>query len=250
MLLRVVAAGFVVVATAATARAQAPGDTEGQPIMPPGYVQPTAAPPAAAPCAWSGAHEPVMANRWAIGLSVGHLAIAPKDAPDTADKAEFGVGELSLRFRATLHLELEVALGGGRQTLKDGTDGELEAHTGMIAARYRFSPEHEWNWWLMGGLGGMQVAPHGSTDQQFKDTERPMGQLGIGIERRFARFALQAELRAVNVGPPKNNDQIMPVSGGIAPGQTTQPQQPPQPTNMASDQLSGGLLSIGASYYF
>src|SRR5882724_10152117 len=104
MILRVVAAGFVVVATAATARAQAPGEYEGQPLMPPGYVQPQPV-AIAAP-----AHESVMANRWAIGFAIGHLAVAPKDSPDpSADKTEFGIGELSLRYRATLHLELELA---------------------------------------------------------------------------------------------------------------------------------------------
>jgi hypothetical protein len=238
MLPRVVAAGFVVVATTATAHAQAPGEYEGQPIMPPSYVSPQ---PAAVV---QPARPSVMDNRWSVGLALGHLGLAPDSSPDA--KSEFGIGQLSLRYRATLHLELEVALGGGREQLQDGTQGDLEIKTGMLALRYRFSPEHEWNWWLMGGLGGLQAAPHGSTDQMFQDSERPMGQLGVGLEHRWTRFALHAELAAVSIGPPKANEQ--PVYGTGAPGTTT---QPPAPTGaMSTDNLSGGQLTIGASYYF
>jgi hypothetical protein len=200
------------------------------------------------------ARESVMANRWAVGMSIGHLGIAPKDSTDSSQQTDFGVGELSLRYRATLHLELEVAFGGGREQLKDGTQGDLEAKTGMIGLRYRFCPEGEWNWWLMGGFGGLQVAQHGSTDQQFQDSERPMGQFGVGVERRFHHFALQAELRAIGIGPQKTSD-VMPVTGTVSPPAqttttTTQPPAP-QPTMAAtSDQLSGGQVTIGASYYF
>ena len=72
-----------------------------------------------------------------------HYAIAPTNA-DTALRPadyfdwpirEFGVGELSLRFRLTPHLELEGAFGGGRQQLKDGKDGTLEfAELGKLSS--------------------------------------------------------------------------------------------------------------------
>jgi hypothetical protein len=260
MSLRVVAAGFVVIAASSSARAQAPGDYYGestpqpQPTLaPPSYVPPTpyvVAPPA---------RESVMAHRFGVGLSIGNFSIAPQDTPDA--KTQFGVGELSLRFRATPHFELELAMGGGREQLKDGTQGDNEMKMGLLAARYVFNPEAPWNLSIMGGLGGFQVAPHGSTDQQFQDSERPLGELGIGIERRWHQFALRAELRAVHVGAPKNEPAAMPTagtfSGGGAPPSTsgTSPMQPPPPqptppTSAPSDQLSGGMLTIGASYYF
>src|SRR5204863_131225 len=67
------------------------------------------------------ARASVMANRWAIGLSVGSMSLAPKGSPD--DKTDFGVGELALRFRATPHLELELTAGGGRERTADNQDG-------------------------------------------------------------------------------------------------------------------------------
>src|SRR5690349_17776999 len=116
---RFLAAAVFVVAATATAHAQAPGDYyEGDgPISAPGMVPATPA-PAPAPTYGCAAAAPVhvMANRWAVGLSAGHLSLAPKDSPD--NKTEFGLGELSVRFRATPHIEIEGDFGGGRQQLK------------------------------------------------------------------------------------------------------------------------------------
>src|SRR5690349_19204014 len=90
----VVASLFV----AATAYAQAPGEMAPQAMPAPVMVAPVAA-----PCT-TCIREPVMANRWSVGLSVGSMGLSPKDTPD--DQSNFAVGELSIRFRATPHVEL------------------------------------------------------------------------------------------------------------------------------------------------
>lgn len=221
-----------VILASATAYAQAPGET---PMAPPPA-------PEATPCV--AAHIPVMANRWAVGLSVGSLSIAPKDTPD--NKTEFAIGELSIRFRATYHLELELALAGGQQKLQDGTQGNLEVNTGLLGLRYRFAADRPWNWWIGAGIGGISVTPTGATDQDRKDAQRPMGSLAIGLERRWSQFALHAELRGFGVGQRQQDaapPQTMPVA--VSSGGTTM--QPPLPS---SPDLSGGMLTLGASYYF
>jgi hypothetical protein len=229
---------------AATAHAQAPGE------MAPGNP--------CGSCDGGAVHESYMAHRWSVGLSVGSLSVAPKANPD--NKTEFGIGELALRYRATQHLELELALGGGREKLADGTQGDREANFGVLGARYRFNPGARWNWWVMGGLGGISVASQYASDQERKATERPMGQLGVGLERRFERFALQIELRGVGVGKRDNSNDVQPATGaGGAPGMTTTkagtpvppPPPLPPPNGMnAPEGQSGGQLTIGASYYF
>ena len=225
-----------VILASATAYAQAPGET---PMAPPPA-------PEANPCGCT-AQIPVMANRWAVGLSVGSLSIAPKDTPD--NKTEFAIGELSIRYRATLHLELELALAGGQQKLQDGTQGDLEVNTGLLGLRYRFAAERKWNWWVGAGIGGISVTPTGATDQERKDAQRPMGALSIGLERRWSQFALHAELRGFGVGQRQQDaappPQTMPVAVGS--GTTMQPPPPPPPS---SPDLSGGMLTLGASYYF
>jgi len=225
---------------AATAHAQAPGD-----VTPMAYG-PGAGPSAVEPTVVASDAIPVMANRWAVGLSVGSLSIAPKDTPD--DKTQFAIGELSLRYRATYHLEIELALGGGQEKLQDGTQGDREVNTGVIGLRYRFAADRHWNWWLGAGLGSLSVTPVGATDQQHSDAQRGMGSFAIGLEHRWSQFALQAELRGFAVDPPHQDYQpptAMPVPQG---GNIMQP--PPEPTSSASLEQTGGIFTIGASYYF
>ncbi|HEX2687446.1 MAG TPA: outer membrane beta-barrel protein [Kofleriaceae bacterium] len=225
--------------TGSLAYAQAPGELAPQPVGPaPDNTCP-------APCGCSHA-ESVMANRWAIGLSLGQMSLVPEGQSD--HKTAFGIGELALRFRATPHLELELAAGGGREQLPDDQQGDLEVNTAMLAARYRFRPEAAWNWFVMAGLGGASVTRHDATKQERDDATQPLGMLGIGIERRFHHVALQAEARAVGLGDNRHNSDVMVESPPVAqPGAmattTTAPVSP-------SQKQSGGSLTIGLSYYF
>jgi hypothetical protein len=213
--------------TAATAAAQAPGE-----------MAPTAPPPPA---------TSVMENRWAIGLGFGSLGLAPEGNPDA--KTEFSIGQLSLRYRATRQLELEVAFAGGRQRLDNGQDGDLAVASGTLGARYRFMPESAWNWWLMAGLGGTTVARHDATKQERDAASHGHGVLGAGLERRFAHFALQVEARLIRVGDKQQTD-APPPPAVVMPGTTGGVAQPPMTTTTAGGPQSGGSLTIGASYYF
>jgi hypothetical protein len=214
--------------TATTAYAQAPGET-----LPEVPAQPATD------------SIPVMANRWAVGLSAGSLSIAPKDAPD--DKTQFGIGELSLRFRATYHLDVDLAVGGGREQLDDGSQGDLQVQTVLASLRYRFAADRPWNWWVGAGFGAHAVTRYDATHEEQDDAERPLAALSIGVEHRWRHFALQAELHGFAVGerqdqqadaPPK----AMPVANTMQP--------PPDVSVAPSQERSGGILTIGASYYF
>lgn len=249
-------ASFAPLFAAPLAHAQAPGEVQpvvvapvvAQPVVvAPVVVSPVAAPgvapvvapgvaPAPAPEAGCEPRPAVMDNRWAIGFSLGGMSIAPSDTPD--DQTHFAVGELALRFRATLHLELELAVGGGRERTPDNMDGDLQVSTAALALRYRFRAEEHWNWFLMGGLGGASIASHDATSQERSDATQPMFELGIGTEYRFDHLALQAELRGFGLGA-----KTTPAADQPAQMTTTAP-------NTADIQRSGGSLSIGLSYYF
>jgi opacity protein-like surface antigen len=230
----VVASLFV----AATAYAQAPGEVAPQAMPAPVMVVP--APTACAGCI----REPVMANRWSVGLSVGSMGLSPKDNPD--DKTNFAVGELAIRFRATPHLELALAFGGGGEKLSNNMDGQREVSMGALQLRYRFMPEHHWNWYLMAGLGGASITQKDATDQERQDAQRGLFQLGAGLEYRFQQFALGIELRGMGMSETKA-DQAAPVM--VTAGATTDPTPPPANT-VSSGQYSAGQLTLGASYYF
>jgi hypothetical protein len=247
MRLRILAAALAPVLSASIAHAQAPGEVYAQPaaqtvvIVPaaPQMAAPPMAPPVAACAAPIAERESVMSNRWSLGFSAGSMALAPEGSPD--DKTTFAVGELDLRFRLTPHLELEASIGGGRERTADNQRGDLEVTTVALAARYRFMPEQPWNWFVMAGFGGAAVTRHDATDQERNDATQPLGMLGIGLERRFHHFALQAEARAVGLGKStKDTMSTEPAAmSTITPTPTTDPLQ-----------RSGGLITIGASYYF
>jgi hypothetical protein len=222
---------------ASAAHAQAPGEIAPQPVA----VVPVAVAPVVVA---SGRAGSVMDNRWAIGLSLGSMSLAPDRARD--DRTAFAIGELALRFRATRHLELALAVGGGRERTVDDRDGELSVSEAMIAARYRFRPDAAWNWFVMAGLGGASVTRHDATDDERSDATRPMGMLGIGIERRFGHFALQAEARAIGIGDRYHDHMDDPAAVEAAPTATTTTTSIPP----VDQKRSGGSLSIGLSYYF
>ena len=222
------------------AHAQAPGEVSAQPVV----MVPDSA------CVACGCNRPetVMSRRWAVGLSLGSMTLAPDAQPD--DKTAFAVGELALRFRATRHLELELAVGGGREHTDDDQDGELAVSTALLAARWRFFPEHAWNVYLMAGIGGAAVTRHDATDQERSDATQPLAMLGVGVERRFRHFALQAELRAVGMGNRDHEAPAMPDAAALSAQVTTMTTTVTAPPAPLDEKRGGGSFSIGLSYYF
>jgi hypothetical protein len=231
----------------ATAYAQAPGEVAPEPY----YAQPPAATP------YSPAVSP-LARRWAIGLNLGGMGIHP-ESEDTAyaeaNESSFHIAEIAVRYRASRRIEIELSLGGGRELVETDygdAEGELAMGNLTVGVRYRFRPEHKWNWWLMAGLGGTIVAPHVSSEEERDAMTRPHGTFGIGLERRFRRFALQAELRGVAMGEPKGYEDDPYTQPPDRP--TPVPERPPASLTAAeaaySPELGGGVFTIGASYYF
>jgi hypothetical protein len=237
--------GSLVLATSA-AYAQAPGDyydDSGETVAPPGMA-PTIAPEPPPP-------PPVRQQRWSIGLSLGGLNVAPHTQPES--QTEFSVGQIALRYRPWRHLEIELALGGGSEQLENGEKGEREVSTSVLALRYRFNPAKRWNWWLMAGMGSFAVTNEWATDYEREAAVQSTLQFGVGLERRWRRFALQLEIREVGVAP---NEEEMTVYGGDAPATDTNtmstqpPKDPYTTTTTTADGWKGGQTTIGASYYF
>jgi opacity protein-like surface antigen len=182
-----------------------------------------------------------MANRWALGVSLGGMGLASDGAGTATD---FSIGELALRFRVIRHLELELSIQGGRESTADNRDGDLEVGAAALAARWRFNPEGRWNLFAMGGIGGAAVVRHDATDDERKDATHPLVMAGVGIERRFHHFAFQAEARLIAVGTRTDHDES---TARFAPETTS----PPTVSTTSDDKtLGGGSLSIGLSYYF
>lgn len=235
----------------ATAHAQAPGEVAPESAAPP-------APVASNPCSRGAAIDP-MAHRWAIALGIGAFSVAPEGAPEGSE-AEFKTTEIALRYRATRRFEIELALSGGRQVIDDDIEGDLAHGTFMLGARYRFMPERKWNWWVSGGLGGTVIAHHTSDEDAREAAQRPAASLGIGIERRFRRLAIQAELKSFAIGPRADQTDDAPNVMPPRPeptdpnGGTMEPPKEPYPVPPSysgePEELRGASFSINLSYYF
>jgi hypothetical protein len=246
MKIGLVLASLVLSTTAASA--QAPGDYYEGDIAPPGMA-PVAPEPAPAP-------PPVRQRRWSIGLNVGSLGVAPHAQPE--NQTEFSVGQLALRYRPWRRLEIELALGGGTEEYDDGTKGDRQVSTSVLALRYRFNPQKRWNWWLMAGMGSFAVTSTYASDEEKEASVQSTLQFGVGIERRWRRFALQLELRAVGVAPNEEGDVVYDGGGADMPtgGSTDEKMEPVRPpydpyySPSTRDGWKGGQTTIGASYYF
>jgi hypothetical protein len=225
---------------ATAAYAQAPGE----------YEEGTGAPGMSEPVSVAPTPPPPRPRRWSVGLGFGSLSLAPHNAPDV--KTEYGVGQIAVRYLATRHLEIELAFGGGTEKMEDGSEGYREVSQGVLAARYRFSPGRTWNWWVMFGMGSLAVVDKDASDDARDQAEQSTMQFGAGLERRWSRFALQLELRAVGV---KAHDvDEMPVSGGVVVdtdtgGMAVPPEKEPTTTS-AHDGMSGGQIILSGNYYF
>ncbi len=232
----------LVVATS-TAYAQAPGDYDGgydANISPPGmspYAPVAPLPPPTPPM-----------RRLSIGLGISHTSLAPHSNPDNT--TEFAGGQVAIRYLFRRHFEIELQLGGGTEQLEDGSPGNRELSEVVVGLRYRFSPQRRWNWWLMAGMGSLAVTRVGATDDEVDNAFQSTLQFGVGLERRWRRFAIQAELRAVGV---KKNDDVMyaePVQVDV-PTNSMQP-LPPYEDKSAIDAggKKGGQFALTANYYF
>ncbi len=236
--------GFVVAPLlfAATAYAQAPGEYAEDDVSPPGMSP--IAPPEAAPV-------PVRPLRWSVGVGIGSVGLAPHS--DSSNETQFGVAQLAVRYRATAHLEIELAVAGGREQLEDGHEGDREVDQAVLALRYRFAPDRPWNWWVMAGMGSLTVASQYATDDDREAAAQSTLQFGIGLERRFRRFAFQLEGRAVGVAP--KDEATVAVDGDVKPtpppdaGGTREPTIGYYPGS-SGEGLKGGQLTLGVSYYF
>lgn len=216
----------LVTLAAGTATAQAPGQAYDNPA-PPAYGPYYAQPPAVVAPA-----GPQLPGRWSIGLGILGSSFAPPNDVQGVMPVDFQGGAVALRYRPWRKVSLELSLGGGRQTLDDGMEGDLAMATGTLAARYHFNQESKLNFWLLFGVGATTIARHDATDEEIDAAQRPHLAIGAGLEYRFTNFALQLEVRALGLGQTETEQMLQ--EQGVYTGEG----------------FNGGEVTLGASYYF
>jgi hypothetical protein len=191
----------LVLAMAGTAHAQAPGMTAPQPQPP-----------------------SVMEKRWAVAADLALESVSP----DGGSGVPFGVFETAGRFRIRPEFEVGLSLDLG-----SGDGGDMATWALYADIRYRVPAEHPWNLVLLGSLGA--IALYGKTAPDVERKPRGTLRTGIGVERRFGMFAVEADLKIFLVG--QNNDvPLDPVANN--------------PNLVAHDSLTGVSIGGGARFYF
>lgn len=212
------------------AYAQPPGDVAptqpGQPIGPmPGV---TAAPPSAPK------PPSVMDRPFSVELNFGWIGLSIDDDTQNdagqmgLDPVTFGMAELAGRYRFMPNVEVGVTLVGGGAMKGDASMGGL-----YIDGRYRFLAERSWNPYAYLSLGIVSVArDEGAMDDE--DAGRGSLRLGAGLEKRFPRFGVHADLRFVAIGENKDWDRVGTNTDAL----------------LAKGSLSGVSLTFGGTVYF
>lgn len=178
---------------------------------------------------------------WGIGLHMTSLTLAAKESPDA--KTQYGGGGLQLRYRVAPRWQLELSLDHVREQHDDGTEGDRHLQSVTFAALYHLRPHARWDWYLLAGVGATGDGNPDLSDEAREASQAGHVHVGAGVERRFRHVGIAAELRAVGIAPPEadDGDKIQPVAGDAA-------MTVPSPAE--AEGLSGGQLTIAATYYF
>jgi len=218
----------------ATAHAQMTPAPEYAP-PPPQY-----APPGAAPVPVVIHHSAPRFLRWGIGLHLGGVGVTSERDEDDGDpgKTELGLVGLQLRFRLHRRWELELDLTHMEGELPGPGDTRRSTGAVILGGMFHINPDSRWLWSVLAGIGGGKDRVwYEKSGERVTQAEFVEGifRLGIGLERRFDRWGLAAQL--YGVGMARDEEEL---DGPAYIGRDG-----PVP-----EQSSGGLFQLVGNYYF
>jgi hypothetical protein len=199
-------------------------------------AQPAAQPEVAA----SAAPE----RNWGIGIHLGGLGLEPRNADGdeltegTSDKIEMGAAGVQLRYRLHRRWELELAATHMAGELGD-TGAERHSGSLVLGVMFHINPDSSWRWSGLFGIGGVHDEISVEKDGERVTTAEfaeGLVRLGIGLERRFDRWGIAAQL--YGVGFQRNDEEL---DGPAYEG---------RPGGPVPAHSSGGEFLLIGNYYF
>jgi hypothetical protein len=158
-------------------------------------------------------------DRIGVGIHVTSMGLSREDAAEDEEPVGYGGGGLQLTYRLAPRWSLEA---GTNRLESEETGATLD--TVSFGARLHLTPYRRWDFYGLAAIGG-------ATDQD----EQHLGtfELGAGVERRFRRIGLSAELRMMGLQPHEEEaNSAARMTSASAPG------------------YSAGQLRLAASYHF
>lgn len=183
-------------------------------------------------------------RNWGIGVHLGGLGLEPRNADGdeltegTSDKIELGAAGIQLRYKLHRRWELELAATHMAGELGD-TGAERSSGSLILGVMFHINPDADWQWSGLLGIGGahdeISVEKNGErvTTAEFSEG---LVRLGIGLERRFDRWGIAAQL--YGIGLRRNDDEL---DGPAYEGRDGGP---------VPARSSGGELLLLGNYYF
>ncbi len=157
-----------------------------------------------------------------IGLHVRGMSLVDTeiDEPEPEDFKGLGGSGLHLRYRLNKRFGVEL----GMDALANVAESRKHSSV-QLSAVLHLTPRGNWNWYVLAGFGGgTDEITHSGHDYKF---EQGSGHLGMGLERRFGRIGLGAEIRSIAVVRDEHRPEL-----GLPEGS------------------SGATVDLGATFYF
>ncbi len=210
---------------AGDAAAQAPG-------APPHY-----APPPGPPSTVVQQAAPAF-RRWGIGAHLGGLGVISARDEDAENETEMGLVGVQLRYR--LHrrweLELDVSAMGGELA----GPGDRRRTTGavILGGMFHINPDSRWLCSVLLGVGAARdLVWYEKDGDHVTEAEfiEGLGRIGFGLERRFDRWGIAAQLYAIGMARDEEELDGPDYIGRDGP---------------VPEESSGALFQMVANYYF
>lgn len=193
-------------------------------------------PPGTCDCAVTAAPDTAPAAptralpRWGLGLHLQSMTVADPAAME-GEGTNYGGAGLQVRYRVSPRWQLELTAG---HVTEQDVDEAVARHldTAALSALYHLRPYARWDLYLIGGLGVTSDGDPDATDEAKEASRLGDVQLGVGVERRFGRIGIGAELRAVFQAERETDAATL---------MTTDDEEAPR---------GAGKVAFGATYYF
>jgi len=176
----------------------------------------------------------VEAPRRKLGVSLRMSALGMHPSDDPEAHTDFSGGGLAVSYRINRRWGIELAADHFTEDTEEGTPRELQAVS--VSATFHLRPYRyaRWDGYLIAGLGTATAVTEGN--------QAPVGygsaHLGLGLERRFRRLGISAELRMIGMGEAKD-EEAQPAAASRM-----------EPRSDEERGISGGQVSLAATYYF
>ena len=183
----------------------------------------------------TSASAELVRDRLSVGIHASGGGLSDAD-DESAEELDVGGGGLTARYAISRRWDIELSGEG-----LSGESPELRRSLGIVtlAGRFRFNPTARWRWSALAGIGSadeeVELLDNDGDPILTRQFRHAVFTIGGGLERRFGRIGVSAELRVL--GLVRDDEEL---DGPEFAGKNS----------LIPENSSAGELRIAAAYYF